>query len=79
MESKLSLSDRYGDEVLSDNTHANYCAQCEDCAFWGNGNDPFTNKYFKSNCDEFPLPGHKPNDVINNLGKCPFKVKRDAG
>ena len=29
------------DEIMSDNTHADYCRQCKDCMLWGIGNDPY--------------------------------------
>ena len=64
------------DEILSDNTHANYCEQCKGCAMWGNGNDPFSNRYDKGNCDMFPNPDHKPGYVINNRAPCEFRVAR---
>ena len=38
------------DEIMSDNTHADYCRQCKDCTLWGIGNDPFQNRYDKGNC-----------------------------
>ena len=44
------------DEIMSDNTHANYCQQCKDCILWGIGDDPFQNRYDKGNCSMFPNP-----------------------
>ena len=71
-----SFEERYGDEILSDNTHADYCRQCKDCAMWGIGDDPFSNRYDKGNCSMFPNPDHKPVYVINNQGQCPFRVEK---
>ena len=65
------------DEIMSDNTHANYCQQCKDCILWGIGDDPYQNKYDKSSCAMFPYPDHKPNYVINNQGVCPFKTTKE--
>ena len=64
------------DEIMSDNTHADYCRQCKDCTLWGIGNDPFSNEYTKSNCAMYPNPDHKPGYVINNRGPCPFRVPK---
>lgn len=68
--------DQYNDETLSDNTHADYCRQCKDCAMWGIGNDPFSNAYDKSCCAMYPYPGIKPPEVIRNSGLCQWKVER---
>ena len=65
------------DDILSDNTHANYCQQCKDCILWGIGDDPFQNRYDKGNCSMFPNPDHKPGYVINNQGVCPFKTTKE--
>lgn len=67
----------YKDEILSDNTKADYCQQCKDCTLWGIGDDPFQNRYDKSNCAMFPNPDHKPGYVINNQGPCPFRVAKE--
>ena len=64
------------DEIMSDNTHADYCRQCQDCAMWGIGDDLYSNQYDKGNCAMYPNPGHKPGYVINNQGPCMFKVKK---
>ena len=65
------------DEVLSDNTKADYCRQCEACTFWGMGDDPYSNRYDKSSCLMFPYPEHKPMNVINNKGPCPFRAAKE--
>lgn len=70
------LFDRYKDDTLSDNTHADYCALCKDCVRWGN-NPPWDNKYNKCYCEMYPYPNKsKPLGVINNEEPCPYrKVK----
>lgn len=69
---------RWDDETLSDNTSIRYCKQCKKCVYWGNGADPFSNQYTKGNCDMFPMPGSKPDFVINNNGRCPFRKERSG-
>lgn len=65
------------DEVLSDNTHAHYCKQCEKCIHWGNNKGDYrSNKFDKSCCDEFPYPTQKPQYVILNTGNCPYRKER---
>ena len=71
--------ERYKDEILTDNTKNHYCDQCKDCSLWGLGDDPFSNRYDKGNCSVFPNPGHKPIEVINNKGLCPYKIPRENG
>ena len=67
---------RWTDETLTDNTKISYCEQCKDCAMWGIGDDPFSNRYDKANCAMFPNPEHKPGYIINNHGECPYWVAR---
>lgn len=66
------------DEILSDNTHADYCKQCKACTMWGIGDDPYANRYDKGNCAMFPHPDHKPGYVINNEGTCPYRVPKEG-
>lgn len=68
--------DRHEDERLTDNTKIRYCEQCEGCAMWGIGDDPYTNQYDKSNCAMFPYPGIKPTYVINNTSPCEWRVPK---
>ena len=65
----------HDDEILTDNTKVSYCDQCTDCAMWGNG-DAFSNSPEKAYCDMYKFPARKPAEVINNTGKCPYKVKK---
>ena len=74
----MTIFERYGNEKLSDNTQNDYCKQCKNCAFWGNG-DKFGNQYDKSCCDMFPYPANKPEEVIHNSGKCHFRLDRGKG
>ena len=69
---------RWDDEILSDNTHIEYCKQCKDCIYW-NGEDNFSNRYDKSSCAVYPFPASKPPYVINNRGDCPYKAKAGDG
>lgn len=68
------ISDTHKDERLSDNTDANYCAQCKDCKY-RNGGDNFSNRYDKSSCKKYMYPDCKPIEVINNQGRCAYYTK----
>lgn len=60
-------------EKLTDNSKINYCPQCELCANWGNGDDPFSNDYHKAYCDQYPYPGPgKPREIINDEAMCEY-------
>lgn len=67
------------DDILSDNTHIEYCKQCKKCLHWGNNkDDPFSNAYDKAFCDMFPYPDEKkPQVIINNKAACDFFEERD--
>lgn len=67
---------RHDNETLSDNTWIRRCEQCKTCAMWGNGNDPFSNKYDKTSCDMFPYPDMKPVGVRDNKEDCPYYQRR---
>lgn len=66
---------RHENEVLTDNTQIEYCKQCRMCCNWGH-TGAFGNAPEKASCDMFPYPGHKPQSVINNTGRCPYFIKR---
>lgn len=66
-----TIYERYGDERLSDNTHENFCEQCEQCVYWGKSGTAWDNKYNKGFCAKFPYPTGKPRYVINNEAPCP--------
>lgn len=72
-----SISERYADDILSDNTHRNICRQCKNCRFWGNADDPFRNAYDKACCDMYPYPSYKPQGVVDNTEACEYKKPRD--
>lgn len=63
------------DEVLSDNTRIKRCKQCKDCLFWG-GDNNFENQFDKMCCRMFPYPDNKPREVVENTGKCKYRLKR---
>lgn len=71
------ISETHADEILTNNEDIHYCNQCKDCRYWGNS-DAFSNRYDKSNCDQFPYPVTKPMYVINNTGECEVYMKRSA-
>lgn len=64
-----TLSERYKDEVLSDNSKVVYCRQCEHCAYWNTG-DVWGNTFSKSCCQKYRYPNFKPLEVINNQAIC---------
>lgn len=70
-----SFEERYGDEVLSDNSGVENCKQCKACLFRDDGT-PFSNDYRKSCCEMFPYPGFKPIGVINNTEMCEYRVTK---
>ena len=72
------MANRHLNERLSDNTGIRYCEQCKECTLWGLGDDPFSNAYDKANCAMYPNPDHKPAQVINNTGPCPFRVTMEG-
>lgn len=72
----MTILQRYGDEKLSDNSNIKLCEQCKACTQWGNGNDPFSNKYDKTSCDVFKYPSSKPIGVMDNKEECKYKVTK---
>ena len=73
MDKNYPISSR--DETLSDNRNQDLCRQCKDCRWWGNS-DAFSSRYFKLNCDKYPMPGNKPRFVIDNQDDCVFYERR---
>ena len=69
-----TLSERYGDEVLTDNTQIPKCEQCKDCVFRSDGT-VWTNDYRKGSCALYPYPSMKPSGVKNNTEKCEYYEK----
>ena len=73
------LYKRHKDDILSDNTHADYCEQCKKCINWGKSGTPWDNRHDKSNCEAYPYPtSMKPVDVINNLAPCPNRKETEV-
>ena len=73
------VTERYGDEVLSDNTAFQRCKQCKDCKNWDeNSRSYFENAFDKTSCRAYPYPDFKPIDIINNRAICEFKEKRNG-
>lgn len=70
----VGLYDRHKDDILSNNTKADYCKQCAKCIHWGKSGTPWDNKHDKSNCEIYPYPEKmKPVDVVNNNADCPYR------
>ncbi len=70
-----SLFDRYGDEVLTDNSRIKKCEQCKDCAFWDTG-DPWSH-YTKASCQIYSNPDFKPIEVVEGTEECEFYEKEE--
>ena len=68
---KKTFEERYGDEILSDNSKVKNCKQCKNCAFRDDGT-VWSNHYSKSNCQIYQYPSCKPMRVINNTGVCEY-------
>lgn len=71
-----TLEERYADDVLTNNTALNKYEQCKNCAF----RDKTAVQgeecgWYKGNCEIFPYPDFKPNDVMLNRELCEYKVK----
>ena len=65
------------DDTLSDNTGIKRCTQCKECVFWdANSKNYFENAYDKLNCRMFPFPDSKPRAVVENTGKCEYRIER---
>lgn len=71
---KKTLENRYGDEVLTNNTALSKCKQCKDCIFRDDGT-VYSNDFRKGNCAMFPYPQSKPINVIKNIEPCEFYEK----
>ena len=68
------LNKRFLEEKLSDNSHVDYCAACQDCNLWNDGTI-WSSTREKSSCQAYPYPGTKPMDVIFHQAECRYKVK----
>ena len=68
--------ERYGDEILSDNSKVENCKACKDCAFRSDGT-VWSNDYKKIHCMIYQYPSHKPMRVIKNKGICEYYHKEE--
>lgn len=71
---KKSLEDRYGKEMLTDNSNIPKCKQCKDCLFRNDGT-VYSNDYRKGSCVMFPYPESKPLEVMHSTEACEFYEK----
>jgi hypothetical protein len=71
-----TLEERYGDEILIDNTALDQCRQCKDCAFQSDGTI-YTNDYRKGSCAKYKYPKNKPFEVMENRVACPCYRNKD--
>ncbi|MCI8811556.1 MAG: hypothetical protein HFF84_15985 [Oscillibacter sp.] len=73
---KKSLFERYGDEILTNNSVLNHFAQCRDCRF----RDMTTVRgeecgWDKSFCLIYEPPEYKPHEVYKNTESCEYYEK----
>lgn len=70
---KKTLEERYGDEILTDNTKLSKYEQCKDCIYQDDGT-VYSNRYDKGSCQKYPYPKFKPIDVMMNRKECNHKA-----
>lgn len=73
---KKTLEERYGDEILTDNTALNHFKQCKDCLF--RDRTSVQGKecgWDKGCCRIYPYPESKPHGVYKNIEPCEFYEK----
>lgn len=76
MGEKKSLEERYGSEILTDNTKIPKYEQCKDCKFRKMKiGDSMVDDYRRSSCMIFPYPNMKPTQFYDGSAKCEFKEK----
>lgn len=76
MDEKKSLEERYGSEILTDNTKIPKYEQCKDCKFRKMKiGDSMIDDYRRSSCMIFPYPNMKPIQFYDGSAKCEFKEK----
>ena len=74
MGEKKSLEERYGSEILTDNTKIPKYEQCKDCKFRKMKiGDSMIDDYRRSSCMIFPYPNMKPIQFYDGSAKCEFK------
>lgn len=76
MGEKKSLEERYGSEILTDNTKIPKYEQCKDCKFRKMKiGDSMIDDYRRSSCMIFPYPNMKTIQFYDGSAKCEFKEK----
>lgn len=70
-----TLSERYKDEVLTDNSKFSFYEQCKDCKFRDDGTI-YSSDYRKGFCQKYPFPNIKPDGVMKNKIKCKHKDEK---
>lgn len=76
MAEKKTLEERYGNEVLTDNTKIPKYEQCKDCIFRKikiNGVE--IDDYRRASCEIFSTPKMKPMEFYHGSAKCEFYEK----
>lgn len=74
---KPTVTERYFDEILTDNTAFDKCRQCKDCIFRDDGT-VYSNHYQKGCCRAYPYPRFKPDDIMMNRVNCEFYEKEKS-
>lgn len=60
------------DDKLSDNSQVELCKQCKECKL-NNDGTVWSSHYSKSYCQMYARPMRKPDNVIHNTGRCPYR------
>lgn len=76
MAEKKTLEERYGDEILTDNTQIPKYEQCKDCIFRKSKiNGKVYDDYRKTCCMIFNYPKMKPMQFYDGSARCEFYEK----
>lgn len=76
MSEKKTLEERYGSEILTDNTKISKYKQCKDCSFRKSRiNGVLYDDYRKTCCMIFPYPEMKPIQLYNGSTECEYYEK----
>lgn len=76
MDKKKTLEERYGNEILTDNTKIPKYEQCKDCSFRKmQMGDSLIDDYRRSSCMIFTYPKMKPTQFYDGSAKCEFYEK----
>ena len=68
----MTEKNRHIDEMLTDNTKLDKCAQCEKCIL-NNDGTVWSNNFRKGCCLAYPYPSFKPIGVIRNETNCQYR------